>query len=331
MTRPAGSRDRRAGSPRAPFVPFDEGSGPLQAAVFLERPNRFLCRVLLVGPPGAPMGEPVEAHLPDPGRLTELLVTGRRCWVAPVAGMGGGVEGSEGMEGLEAGGAPPGRKGTPGGRRTRWTMKLVQTPAGDGWVSLDTSLPNRILAAAFAEADAVDADALEELPGWRMDRAEATVGASRFDFLLRPRPGRDEAPMGDRGGTDRGEARQGGAEAAGEVRMILEAKSVTLVEEGRALFPDAVTARGTRHVREMAALARAGHPATVIFVAQREDVESIEAAWEIDPDFAEALSEARTDGVRVLGRRCRVTPEGITLLGPVPVLEPDPPARPSPP
>jgi sugar fermentation stimulation protein A len=220
------------------------------------------------------MGDPVEAHVPDPGRLSELLVTGRRCFVEP---------------------APPGKA-----RRTRWTMKLVRTPENDGWVSLDTTMPNRLLEAAFREAEAAGHDALSELPGWVLDRPEATFGASRFDFLLR------------RGGD----------------AMILEAKSVTLVEDGRALFPDAVTARGARHVREMAELARGGLPGTVIFIAQREDVEAIEAAWAIDPDFAQALSEARAAGIRVLGRRCRVTPEAITLLpDPVPVLEPELPPR----
>ncbi|CAN5682514.1 DNA/RNA nuclease SfsA [soil metagenome] len=222
------------------------------------------------------MGDPVEAHLPDPGRLTELLVTGRRIMVAPAA--------------------------TPE-RRTRWTMALVRTPDNTGWVSLDTTLPNRLLARAFAEAEAEDPprDALKELPGWELDRAEATFGASRFDFLLRRRDGGPEGGAG----------------------MILEAKSVTLVEDGRALFPDAVTARGARHVHEMAELAQDGMPATVIFVAQREDVESIEAAWEIDPDFADAMAEARDAGVRIIGRRCRVTPEGVTLLPePVPVLSP---------
>jgi sugar fermentation stimulation protein A len=218
------------------------------------------------------MGDPVEAHLPDPGRLSELLVTGRRLLVEPAASAD---------------------------RRTRWTVRLVRTPANDGWVSVDTTLPNRILARAFLEAGQAGRDALEELPGWVMDRAEATLGSSRFDFLLK----RADADPGDPG-------------------MILEAKSVTLVEEGRALFPDAVTARGSRHVREMAELARQGRPGTVIFVAQRDDVESIEAAWEIDPDFADALAEARAAGIRVLGRRCRVTPEGVTLLGPVPVLDP---------
>jgi sugar fermentation stimulation protein A len=223
------------------------------------------------------MGDPVEAHLPDPGRLEELLVTGRRCMLAPV------------------------RPGPAAGRRrTAWTLVLVQTPTGAGWVSLDTTLPNRLLEAAFRQAEA-RGDALVELPGWVLDRPEATFGASRFDFLLR---------------------RRKEVEGNAPERQILEAKSVTLVEDGRALFPDAVTERGARHLREMAELSRQGTPGTVIFVAQREDARSIEAAWAIDPDFARALGEARAAGIGVIGRRCRVTPAGVTLLPePVPVLE----------
>lgn len=206
------------------------------------------------------MGAPVEAHLADPGRLRELLVTGRRVMLRPVDDPS---------------------------RRTKWSLVLVQTPDGSGWVSLDTTTPNRILAKALKE------NGLEELPGWNLDRPEVTLGRSRFDFLL---------TKGDRS-------------------MILEAKSATLVEAGLALFPDAVTARGTRHVREMAAIVAGGSmEGTVLFVIQREDVRALQAAWEIDPDFSDALREARSAGVQLLARRCRVTPDGISLLGPVPVL-----------
>lgn len=228
------------------------------------------------------MGDPVEAHLPDPGRLRELLVPGRRVLLAPAAN-------------------PE--------RRTRWTLVLVQTPAGDGWVSLDTTVPNRLLARHFQETETRGEDPLAELPGWRPGRAEVTVGASRFDFVM-------VRGKGEGTGTGKDNVRGKGE---GRDTLILEAKSVTLVEDRLALFPDAVTARGTRHVQEMAALARGGHPAAVIFVAQRSDVDAIEAAWAIDPDFSEALDEAREAGVVVFGRRCRVTPEGIALGDAVPV------------
>jgi len=277
---------------------------PLVSGVFLERPNRFLTRVLLDG-----MKHPVEAHLPDPGRLRELLLTGRRIYAAPVAPLEGGVpEGEPGAGDAAMREADPSLatrpetrlarprtpRGTPRGtpRRTQWTLVLVETPDHTGWVSLDTTLPNRLLRQVLASRE------LTELPGWVLDRAEATIKDSRFDFLLRPVDERDGPAS----------------------RMILEAKSVTLVEEGRGRFPDAVTARGARHVREMTALTREGMPAAVIFLVQREDVTSVEAAWEIDPDFSDALEAAHAAGVQVLARRCRVNPEGVTLLpDPVPV------------
>lgn len=230
----------------------------------MERPNRFLTRVLLDGPPGRPMGDPVEAHLPDPGRLRELLVPGRRVWVRPV---------------------PRPSTGKPK-RRTRFTLVLVETPDRSGWVSVDTTLPNRMVGEALAEGR------VEEFEGWCLDRAEVRHGGSRFDFRL---------------------VRHGEP-------LFLEVKSVTLVEEGRALFPDAVTARGSRHLKELAELARSGTATAVLFVAQRADVREIEAARSIDPTFADALATARQAGVAIYGRRCRVSPEGVELLGPVPVL-----------
>lgn len=173
----------------------------------------------------------MEAHLPDPGRLEELLVEGRRMRLRPAA-------------------AP--------GRKTDWTAVLVESPGGEGWVS---------------------------------------IGASRFDFSLRK-----EDP-----------SRQ----------LVLEVKSVTLVEEGLGLFPDAVTARGARHVRELAELAGSGdRAAAVLFLVQRDDAEAVMAAPSIDPDFAAALESARREGVRVLARRCSVDTECVSLDEPIPVRWP---------
>lgn len=237
--------------------------GPLLPSTFLARPNRFLvrCRLGEEGGPDDDPGDVVEAHLPDPGRLEELLVPGRRVWLRPAA-------------------APH--------RKTRWTAVLVQTPDGEGRISVDTTLPNRLVGRAL------EAGALEELSGWELDGREVTVGGSRFDFVLRPAGAEEE--------TDDGR------------RLVLEVKSVTLVEDGVGLFPDAVTARGARHVRELAELAgRPDREAAVLFVLQRPDARRVHAARSIDPDFARALSEAKEAGVRVLARRCRVEPERVVL------------------
>lgn len=228
--------------------------GPLSLGRFVDRPNRFLVRVRL-----RRQREPVEAHLPDPGRLRELLLPGRRVWV---------------------------RSASSARRKTRWTAVLVEAPEGDGLVSVDTTLPNRLVRVALERL------ALPELSGWRLSRPEYAHGRSRFDFLLDGRAG----------------------------HLVLEVKSVTLVDGGVALFPDAVTARGTRHLKELAGLAaRDRWSAAVLFVLQRSDARKIVAARSIDAVFADALDAAREAGVRVLGRRCHVSTEAVTLGAAVPV------------
>lgn len=252
----------------APHVPLPDN---LVRARFLRRPNRFVVHALLDEPVEhaqdggdgpllrAASGDEVVCHLPDPGRLNELLMPEKRLWLRPA---------------------------DRSSRKTDWSVVLVEAPTGDGLVSVDTTLPNRLIRRAL------EANALDELDGWRLERAEMPMGRSRLDFLLAGGDGR---------------------------RLALEVKSVTLVEDGEGLFPDAVTARGTRHVEELAEIAgRQGWEAAVLFVLQRDDAGSIRAARSIDPDFADALARGREAGLRVLGRRCRVTMERVTLDDPVP-------------
>jgi sugar fermentation stimulation protein A len=81
-----------------------------------------------------------------------------------------------------------------------------------------------------------------------------------------------------------------------------------------ALFPDAVTERGARHVKELGELARKGEwEAAVLFVVQRSDARLVRAARSIDPKFAQALEDAKLDGLRILGRRCHVFLDRVEL------------------
>lgn len=270
-------------------LPFLDWGAPLVEARFVHRPNRFVVHAHVPGE-----GE-VVAHLADPGRLRELLVPGRRMGLRP---------------------EPPSST-----RATRWTALLVEAPDAQGsgaagsqgggsrgggpdgggsnparWVSVNTTMPNLLVRRALADG------ALSEFRGWRLARWEATYGASRLDFLLE----RDDGePAKER-------------ETAGRL-MYLEAKSVTLVEDGVALFPDAVTARGTRHLEELIRAVEDGHHAAVLFVVQRPDARRIVAARRIDPVFADTLARAEAAGVRVRGRRCSVGWDGIRLGGRVPV------------
>lgn len=247
-----------AASERSAFEPFGVDLTP---ARFLRRPNRFIVHA------GLADGREVRAHLPNPGRLEEILRKGRPLRLRPASGAD---------------------------RETDWSAVLARTPAGDGWVSLVTTLPNRLVRRALS------AGTLNELPEWSLERSEASIGESRLDFLL----------------------------ARGGRRLALEVKSVTLERQGVGLFPDAVTARGTRHVRELARVARRdGWEAAVLFVAQRDDVESVTAAPDVDPEFAEALAEARGAGVSALARRCEVKAGGVELGPSLPV----PPAEEAPP
>jgi len=229
-------------------LPFVDWGAPLVEARFVQRPNRFVVHARV------PRRGEVVAHLADPGRLRELLVPERRMGL---------------------------RREVPSPTRTtEWTALLVESVQGDGWVSVDTTMPNRLVELALR------AQALEEFAGWRYVRREVRFGDSRLDFLLEDGGGR---------------------------RLYVEAKSVTLVEDGVALFPDAVTTRGARHLTELMRAVEEGHQAAVLFVLQRPDADRIVAARRIDPVFADALARAREAGVRVLGRRCAVGWDGIRL------------------
>jgi sugar fermentation stimulation protein A len=172
------------------------------------------------------------------------------------------------------------------GRRTGFDVVLARL--GRGWVSLVPTLANRLF------ADALGRGAAPGLRGARVVRSEPARGASRFDFLLRHR-GRD---------------------------VLAEIKSVGLVERGRALFPDAPTVRGTRHLRELARHARSGEKALLAFVVQRADAVAVSPHVAIDPEFAAALGDARRAGVRLLGFASRVDTRGAVIVGGIPVVLP---------
>jgi sugar fermentation stimulation protein A len=131
-----------------------------------------------------------------------------------------------------------------------------------------------------------------ELRGKRL-AAEVKHGGSRFDFRL------DET--------------------------FIEVKSVTMRQGRIGLFPDAVTARGARHCRELAGLAESGTPAAIVLLGQRGDVDTIRPAVEIDPEFAAALREAADAGVKVLGCAAQMTVFGARSVRRVNVEIPDPP------
>jgi sugar fermentation stimulation protein A len=169
-------------------------------------------------------------------------------------------------------------------RRLAYSLELVR--AGRVWAGVNTALTNRIA------AEAMVAGLVPRLRSFRTMRREVTYGNSRFDFLLEdPRRG----------------------------RMWVEVKNVTLAERGAAQFPDAVTERGARHVRELAHAVSRGSRAAVLFIVQRADVSWFEPAERIDPVFAAALAQARRAGVMVEACACTVSPRRIRCVRRLPV------------
>jgi sugar fermentation stimulation protein A len=174
------------------------------------------------------------------------------------------------------------------GRQTRHTVALVRSPEPPrAWVSVDTGLANRLAESLLTRPGGVRGIG----KGWDV-RREVRRGGSRFDFLL---------------------------SRAGE-ELLAEVKSVTLVENGIARFPDAPTARGARHVRELAEVARAGERALILFVVQRGDARAVTANPAIDPLFAAELTAARRQGVLLRAASFHFTPAGRPLYrGPLPL------------
>lgn len=171
-------------------------------------------------------------------------------------------------------------------RSTKWTVVLVEAP-GSLLVSLQSTLVNQLT------GKALQAHAVPALTGWSVVRPEYSWGSSRFDFLL---------------------------ESAAGKKLLLEVKSCTLVQDGTALFPDAVTERGARHLRELTELQRQGdYQTAVLFVIQRSDALRFAPAVHIDARFAEALRQAHAAGVRILAYNCVIDEEGITWGQELPV------------
>lgn len=204
---------------------------------FLRRENRFLATV-------AVKGRPVGVHVPNSGRLAELLRPEQPVWLAPRDGAG---------------------------RKTRYDLLLAVD--GETLVCVHSRVANALL------EEYIRALVKEDV---QIER-EVRLGQSRIDFALRGRDG---------------------------VRWI-EAKCCTLVREGTALFPDAPTARGRRHLCELATVRTGGHGATVYFVVQRGDALRFAPNAETDPEFALALRDAAEAGVVVKALSCCVTPQRI--------------------
>ena len=162
-------------------------------------------------------------------------------------------------------------------RKTRWDLVAVRK--GGLYINMDSQAPNRAVREALPRL----------FPGLERVRPEAVWGGSRLDFYLETE----------------------------KRKIFLEVKGVTLEENGAALFPDAPTERGARHLRELAACREAGFEAEILFLIQMKGPALFRPNEKTDPAFAQALRRARDAGVRLTAYDCTVFPEGMTLDQPV--------------
>jgi sugar fermentation stimulation protein A len=165
-------------------------------------------------------------------------------------------------------------------RKYRHTLEITTTPEG-ALAGVNTGRANALVEEAIVNGT------IRELQGYEEIRREVRYGDenSRIDLLLR----------GDAGD------------------CYVEVKNVTLAEGNLGLFPDAVSSRGARHLRELQTLAQKGVRAVLFYCVQHSGIESVSAAREIDPVYAQTLGSAVAAGVEVIAYRACISAKEIAL------------------
>ncbi|MCF2871745.1 DNA/RNA nuclease SfsA [Octadecabacter sp. G9-8] len=174
-------------------------------------------------------------------------------------------------------------------KKLDWGWRLAET--GGAFVGIDTGAANGVVAEALAKG-------IEGLDGYDTIRPEVKYREkSRVDFLL---------------------------SASDRPDCYLEVKSVTLMRDaGHAEFPDSVTARGAKHLGDLAAMVQQGHRAVLLFLVQRTDCTHVSVAADLDPTYAAAFTAAMDAGVEVMCFDCEISPDGITMAVRLPFNRPE--------
>ena len=221
-----------------------------QKAIFISRPNRFQAWVDIDG-------EEIMAHVPNTGRLKEILIPG--CQVL--------VRHEDGAK-----------------RKTAYS--LIAAWKGELLINFDSQAPNKVV------EEALRLKWIPQFKDYDEIEREKTFGGSRFDFRLKKE---------------------------GVPDYFLEVKGVTLEIDGMVSFPDAVTARGAKHLRELVEAKKAGYGAGVILVVQLDRATHFSPNTAMDPYFTESLQFAMDHGVDVIAYTCQVSPDSLTLDQPIPI------------
>ena len=172
-------------------------------------------------------------------------------------------------------------------RKYRYTWMLDENPAGE-FICINTHLANQVV------MEGIEAGNVRQLTGYDHIKPEVKYGDenSRIDLLL---------------------------SADSKDDCYVEIKTVTLLEQGdefspgAGFFPDAVSARGQKHLRELMAMVQAGHRAVLFFLVQHTGIQSVSPATHIDPQYAKLLGEAAKQGVEIIAYNTHISPADIYL------------------
>lgn len=165
-------------------------------------------------------------------------------------------------------------------RKTRYS--LIGVEKGNLMINMDSQAPNKVVNEWI--------QAGEFLPGITFIKPEKKYGNSRFDFYLEQ----------------------------GEKKIFLEVKGVTLEEDGVAMFPDAPTERGVKHIEELIACKEDGYDAYIVFVVQMAGMKVFKPNEKTQPEFGEALRKARSSGVEIVVKNCMVTQDELKIVSSLP-------------
>lgn len=185
------------------------------------------------------------------------------------------------------------------GRSTAYDLVAVEKEGRI--VNMDSQAPNK------AVREWLSAGGL--FPDVTLVRPETTFGDSRFDFYIEAEDVRENCAEKPKGADERRSTR----------KIFMEVKGCTLEENGVGMFPDAPSERAVKHVRELIKAKEAGFEAYLLFVVQMDRVDYVVPNRKTQPEFAEALREARRAGVQIIARDCLVTADSMEIRNSVPV------------
>ncbi len=172
-------------------------------------------------------------------------------------------------------------------RKLKYTLEMIHN--GKSWIGINTSTTNTLA------IEAIKNGTITELKGYTDLKPEAKIGESRIDILL---------SNGD------------------ENLCYVEVKNVTYIDEFQfCLFPDAVTERGLKHLKQLLELKQKGIRAVMLFVVQREDCHSFKITNTIDIQYCQMLRAVMKDGVEVLVYQCTLNDQEIKISTALPIVD----------